>query len=129
MNPPALYLHWLWLFLGCCAVLALLAADFIFVPIKFSLPYEDKFYHALAHALPACWFFMLYQSTYERCALLTAFLALAILNEVLQPLSPYHTFDLWDIVANLAGIGIAWFWARGRSLVLLNHFLANNFKA
>ena len=102
------------------------------MPLKFSLPFEDKFYHALAHALPAAWFFMLYQNTFERRALLTAFLALAILNELLQPLSPYHTFDAWDIAANLAGIGIGWAFAGSRlggGLKHLDHFLANSFKA
>ena len=123
---------WLWLLLGCGAIQALLAVDFIFVPLKFSLPYEDKFYHALAHALPAGWFFLLYPNAFERRALLVAFLTLALLNELLQPLSPYHTFDLWDIVANGVGIGLGWWLAASRMrdvLQQMDHFLANSFKA
>lgn len=132
VNPPTLHLHWLWLLLGCAAIQALLAVDFIFVPLKFSLPFEDKFYHVLAHALPAGWFFMIYKSAFEQRALLAVFLVLALLDELLQPLSPYHTFDIWDIAANLAGIGLGWAFAESRlgdSLKHLDHFLANSFKA
>ncbi len=101
------------------------------MPLKFSLPYEDKFYHALAHSLPAGWFFMLYRSVFERRALLVAFLALALLNELLQPLSPYHTFEFGDIVANGVGIGLGWSLASRMRVVLqhMDHFLANSFKA
>ena len=102
------------------------------MPLNFSLPFEDKFYHALAHALPAGLFFMIYKNAFEQRALLVVFLTLATLNELLQPLSPYHTFDVWDIAANLAGIGIGWAFAKSRmggSLKQLDHFLANSFKA
>jgi glycopeptide antibiotics resistance protein len=132
VNPPVLHLHWLWLLLGCAGIQALLAVDFIFVPLNFSLPYEDKFYHALAHALPAAWFFMLYRRRFERRALLVAFLLLALFGELLQPLSPYHTFDVWDIFANLAGIGLGWKLAHSRIGTVLerfDHFLASSFKA
>lgn len=121
-----------WLLLGCVLVQALVAVNFIFVPLKFSLLHEDKFYHALAHALPASWFFLLYPRAFERRALLLAFLALAALNELLQPLSPYHTFDFWDIAANLAGVGMAWLLVNRRNrggIGVNNHFFAKSFKA
>lgn len=130
VNPAAPRLCWL--LIGCALVQALVALNFIFVPLKFSLLHEDKFYHAIAHALPACWFFMLYRHTFERRALLLAFLLLAALNELLQPLSSYHTFDVWDIAANLAGVGIAWLLVNCRNEGKFGgngHFFARSFKA
>lgn len=101
---PALHLHWLWLGLGLAGLQGLIACCFILLPIRVSFPLEDKLWHLAAFALPAWWFFQLYSAAFERRALLAVFTGLAILGEVLQQLTPYHTVESSDALANLAGV-------------------------
>ncbi|MDO9226907.1 MAG: hypothetical protein Q7W53_13000 [Pseudomonadota bacterium] len=91
---------------------------------------QDKLCHLAAHALPAWWFFMLYRAPFERRVLLTLFLVLAIVDEALQLLTPYHVVEAWDALANAAGIGLGLLLAESRLgglLARLDHFLANSF--
>lgn len=101
---PALRWHWLWLGLGLLSVQLLTALCLVPVPIRLAFPMEDKLLHLAAHTLPAWWFFMLYRAAFERRALLAVFLCLAILDEALQQLTPYHTVEAADALANVAGI-------------------------
>lgn len=131
VNPP-LRLHGLWLGLGLVAVQLLAASCLILVPIRSLFPLEDKFVHLAAHALPAFWFFMIYRAPFERRALLVLFLALAMLDEVLQRFTPYHTVDPWDALANATGIWLGRLLAdtrAGQALARTDHFLASNFRA
>lgn len=132
VNPAPLRLRGLWLGLGLLAIQSLIAACFILVPIGTSFPLHDKLCHLAAHALPAWWFFMLYRAAFERRALLLLFLVLAVLDEALQSLTPYHIVEAWDALANLAGIGLGLWLADSRLggvLARLDHFLASSFSA
>ncbi|MDD5389812.1 MAG: hypothetical protein PHD37_10730 [Gallionellaceae bacterium] len=129
--PTALRLHWLWLGLGLLSIQLLIASCFILIPIRSTFPLEDKLFHLAAHAGPAWWFFMLYRAPFERRALLTLFLALAIFDEALQQLTPYHIVETWDALANALGVGLGLLLADtriGRLLMHTDHFLANSFK-
>jgi len=74
---------------------------------------------------------MLYRAPFERRALLTLFLALAILDEALQQLTPYHIVETRDALANALGVWLGLLLADtriGRLLTRTDHFLANSFK-
>ncbi len=129
VKPAPLRLHWLWLGLGLLAVQCLVAACFVLIPMSASFPLQDKLGHLAAHALPAWWFFMLYRTPFERRALVTLLLALAIVDEALQSFTPYHTVEAWDALANAAGVGFGLMLARSRFgglLAHLDHFLASS---
>mgnify|MGYP000869343976 CR=1 FL=1 len=132
VKPVPLRLHRLWLGLGLLAVQCLVAVCFILIPISASFPLQDKLGHLAAHALPAWWFFMLYRAPFERRAVLALFLILAIVDEALQSLTPYHTVEAWDALANAGGVGLGLWLAESRLgglLARLDHFLASNFSA
>lgn len=136
VNPATPRFHWLWLLLGLAAIQLLIAACFILLPIRSTFPLQDKLFHLLAHAAAAWWFFMLYRMPFERRALLLLLLALAIFDETLQALTPYHSVETLDALANVTGIVLGRLLAQSRAGGLLawldralDHFLASSFKA
>ena len=73
----------------------------------FSVPYSDKFFHALTYLVLMVWFAGIYRNRwYWILALGLAAMGIAI--EFLQTTVPYRFFDNYDLLANVAGIAVGW---------------------
>ena len=72
-----------------------------------SITFGDKIVHCLSYFWLMIWFLQIVKI---KAQLVTAFaiIALGVMIEVLQGLSGYRTFDFYDMLANSAGVLIAW---------------------
>jgi len=72
-----------------------------------SFNHSDKIGHITAYALVTWWLVQLYPSS--RYLLITlALVSLGVLLEVAQGFSPYRHFDVYDALANTAGVTTGW---------------------
>ena len=70
-------------------------------------PWADKVYHMLAYGVLMLWFAQLHPKSQYRW-LVSGFIALGILLEVLQSWSGYRTGDVLDALANSLGVILSW---------------------
>ena len=101
--------YWLaaaWLQVGVVILLGLLPA-----PPSLGLSFGDKLVHFIEFFVVMAWFGGLYETRGQWAA----FAGLALLGigiELMQGLQLFRTFDIGDIVANLAGLVAGWWAAR-----------------
>lgn len=103
-----LYYHRTWMSFGLLLTAAV--AFFSLVPqppAAVALPFFDKIEHFSAYAVLMVWFVQLYpRERHGRLGL--ALIALGFSIECLQALGGHRLFELADIGANSAGVGIGW---------------------
>lgn len=124
-NPRPLRYLWLWRSAGRVLILAALAVALLPAPQGIgSIAFGDKVAHAGAFAFLMLWYAQIYAGVRDRlcCALGLAAFGLSI--ELLQGLVPYRSADIWDLVADCAGVGVGVLLARTRLGNLLNRFEA-----
>lgn len=111
---PVLRLHSLWLALGYTLVALVVYLSLTSAPVKleFSIPYEDKLFHALAYFSLMFWFAQLYHDTFQRRVLALIFILLGFLMEILQSMDAIRTAEFADMAANVAGVMLGYFVTR-----------------
>jgi VanZ family protein len=73
------------------------------------VPGSDKLHHFLAYfTCMFCWG-QLHRRAISRLRLAIGFAAMGALNECVQYFTPTRSFEYMDMVANAAGVAVAWF--------------------
>lgn len=119
----------LWSIIGWALVVAVVVLSLIpSVPLP-PVQGSDKVAHIIAYFGLMIWFGQLYfRRFHPRIAV--ALLALGVLLEFLQRLTPYRTFEVADMVADGMGIALAWGLASTRMgawLIGIDGWLAGQF--
>ncbi|GMR16014.1 MAG: hypothetical protein BMS9Abin31_0314 [Gammaproteobacteria bacterium] len=114
----------LWWFIGWLLVIAICYLSLAPIPPDFDIKfkYVDKLEHFLTYLLLTGWFAQLYQTKQSRLFYLVFFILMGMLLEVLQGLGTVRVFEYSDIVANSAGVLMAWQITKGRLKNLLLYF-------
>ena len=99
------------LFIQIAAIVVLLATwilSLLPAPAMPNIQGNDKLHHALAYF--ACMFFwgQLFREPLQRIKLAISFGAMGALIECIQYFMPTRSFELLDIVADVAGVSVAW---------------------
>ncbi|MEW5755453.1 MAG: VanZ family protein [Pseudomonadota bacterium] len=98
----------MWLALGVGMVLVIAYLSLMpSPPSPVSFAHVDKIEHCLAYAVLMIWFVQLFERSWH-IGVLVALLSFSIGIEVLQGLGGFRVFDIWDIMANLSGLGLGW---------------------
>jgi len=113
----------LWIALGICYITFVIAGSLLRVPaIEISVDHTDKIIHFFLYFILVGWFIQLYKKLSTRLIILCAAIALGLLMEALQSLTPYRSFDLIDQLANSIGAISAFLLAATRFDLLLSTF-------
>jgi len=113
----------LWIALGICYITFIIAGSLLRVPeIEISVDHADKIIHFFLYFILVGWFIQLYKKLSTRIIILSAAIALGLLMEALQSLTPYRSFDLIDQLANSIGAISAFLLAATRFNLLLSTF-------
>lgn len=100
---------WLWLAIGFSLIAAIFVGSISSIPAgikQFVL--QDKAVHVIAYGCLMGWFAQIYKHDLTRLILGIAFIAMGILIEILQSMTPTRQFELLDMVANSCGVILAW---------------------
>ena len=114
----------LWLLLGWLWIVAIwylsLSADIPSVDLGVS--FTDKILHAGSYGLLMAWFLQLYHRRLSRITCMITFIGMGILLEYLQSMTDYRVLEFEDMLANTAGVLLAWFIVRGKVSNILLQF-------
>ncbi len=98
-----LRLRRMWLVIGWLLVALVVYLSLTPRPLDIPVEEGDKLGHLLAYGTLMLWFAYLYCGTGRWRAAL-GFAALGVVLEFLQEATGYRTFDVWDMVADAAGV-------------------------
>lgn len=122
-NPRPVPYVWLWRGVGRVLLLLALAAALLPAPSGIGrIEFGDKMLHAGAFAFLMLWYAQLYADGRDRRRLALGLVAFGVGIEVLQSLVPYRSADIWDLVADGAGVVAGVLLARTRLGSLLSRF-------
>lgn len=99
------------LFFQIVAIVVLLATWILSLLPATAMPAiqgNDKFHHALAYFACMLFWGQLFREPLQRIKLAISFCAMGALIEFIQYFMPTRSFELLDIVADVAGVGVAW---------------------
>jgi VanZ family protein len=119
---PELKLRGFWLMTGYALVGLVVYLSMTSSPVKlnFGFMYQDKVFHALAYFALMFWFAQIYHEKIQRRMLVLIFLLQGLLMEYLQSMDSARTAELADMLANTAGVILAFVLTRrtlGRILI------------
>ena len=98
----------IWYVLGAGLIAAVIVASLIPDPLDTDIREGDKIAHLLAYGSMMFWFGMLGATSRARVAWAVALAALGVGLEYAQRMTGYRSFDVLDMVANTAGVGVGW---------------------
>jgi VanZ family protein len=110
----------LWLAVGFGLFAAIVAASLMPMTHAPMPGHTDKVYHAFSYAVLMGWWLQLYPHKGMRIILALLFISAGAGIEYLQSFHPLRYFDIADMVANAAGVVLAWGlgWTRLDQLLL-----------
>ncbi len=115
----------LWIGVGWGLVLGVIVSSLIPPPSFTQIQgHGDKVAHILAYFVLMGWFAQIYHSNQQRLLYMLGFLLLGVGLEILQGLSGIRHADWLDILANSAGVFLAWYLTKNRFASLLG-FIEN----
>ena len=94
----------LWYLIGGVLLGGIVVGSLVPVP-RLSPTFNDKLIHFLIYFLLMTWFGQLQR---QRVLLALGFVAMGFIIELLQGQTRYRTFEWYDLLANTAGIAVAW---------------------
>ena len=107
LDPRLSKKYW-WLTVGI-SWWALIAVFSLISPPQITMPDNiDKLYHAFSYSVLMGWWLQLFPQPRTRTLLAVVFVLFGVAIEVLQSFHPLRHFDVWDMLANSAGILLAW---------------------
>ncbi|MBE9561194.1 MAG: VanZ family protein [Proteobacteria bacterium] len=108
---PDLKLRFLWLMIGYALVglVVFLSLTSSPVDVELDLPYQDKFFHALAYFTLMAWFSQIYHDSFQRNMIAVVFVFMGVTLEYLQGFDPNRYFEFADMVANSTGVALGFF--------------------
>jgi VanZ family protein len=105
---PRLQRKYWWLGVGI-GWWALIAVFSLISPPQVAMPGRmDKLYHVFSYCVLMGWWLQLFPRALTRLLLATVFILFGVGIEVLQSFHPLRHFDFWDMLANSAGVLLAW---------------------
>ncbi len=112
-NPELRY-RMLWLTIGYLLIALVVFLSLTSKPVRIdtNLPYQDKFFHALAYFVITLWFMQIYHIRQHVFRWLMFFLFLGLLMEYLQGFEPKRYSEVGDMLANTLGVAAAFGVAR-----------------
>ncbi|HSX58596.1 MAG TPA: VanZ family protein [Tahibacter sp.] len=122
-NPRPLRYARLWRIGGHALLLLALAAALLPAPQGLGrIDYGDKLLHAGAFAFLMLWYAQVYAGRRERLRCACGLIGFGLTIELLQALVPYRAADIWDLVADGAGVMLGLLLARTWLGSLLSRF-------
>lgn len=95
--------------MGVSLITAIFVGSISDIPVEIKqFVLQDKVMHAIAYGSLMGWFAQIYRHDLTRLILVVAFIAMGILIEFLQSMTPRRQFEFLDMVANTSGIVLAW---------------------
>lgn len=106
-NPDLKYRR-LWLFVGYSLVAYVIYSSLTPSPIHVDVNFFDKYAHTFGYFVLMGWFMQLYhvRKNILQCGVLLILMGISI--EFIQDLTGYRFFDIYDMMANTAGVLLAW---------------------
>jgi len=106
-NPDLKYRRF-WLFIAYSLVAYVIFSSLTSSPVHIDVNFFDKYAHTVGYFILMGWFMQLYHSTrgVSLCAALLILMGVSL--EFLQELTGYRFFDIYDMMANAAGVLLAW---------------------
>ena len=98
----------LWLFVGLCMVAFVVYSSLTSSPVTVDFKFSDKFLHIVGYFALMAWFIQIYHKKKSRIILTIIFVAMGIGLEFLQDFGGIRYFEVADMVANTAGVLLAW---------------------
>ncbi|MEE9332904.1 MAG: VanZ family protein [Granulosicoccaceae bacterium] len=90
-------------------IAAIFVGSIINIPIEVKqIVLQDKVMHVTAYGCLMGWFAQIYRHDLTRLILVITFVAMGILIEILQSMTPTRQFEWLDMVANTSGVVLAW---------------------
>lgn len=109
MDQDQLRYSHLWFRVGIIGLLSISVMALWPYQLHDSLPrWTDKALHAGAYVVLAGWFFLVYQRGWQRWLIAGSLFSFGFAIELAQYFSPVRDASLFDLVANVSGIGVAW---------------------
>jgi len=105
---PDLKLRFLWLAIGYALVMLVVFLSLTSDPVslEIELPYQDKFFHALAYFALMAWFSQIYHDRFQRNMIALVFIFMGVTLEYLQGFDPNRYFEYADMAANSVGVAL-----------------------
>jgi len=107
LNSPLRFKRF-WIFLGCLWVLILILMSLIDLKPIGNVLLQDKLMHMLGYAFLMGWFVQIFQHPITRFLIAISLALVGGGVEYLQSMVPYRQFELADMLANSAGVLLAW---------------------
>lgn len=106
-----LKLRFIWMSIGYALVALVVYLSVTSNPVDtgMEIPYMDKFFHMLAYFVLMAWFAQIYHDKLRRNIIALIFIAMGIALEYVQSFDPARMFEFEDMVANTAGVALAYF--------------------
>jgi len=106
-NPTLKYRR-LWLFVGYGLVAYVIYSSLTPSPVHVDVSNFDKYAHTLGYFVLMGWFMQLYhvRKNISQCGVLLILMGVSL--EFIQDLTGYRFFDIYDMMANTAGVLLAW---------------------
>lgn len=119
-NPELRYFK-LWLAIGYALMAFIIYMSLTSEPveIELDLPYQDKFFHALAYFSLMGWFAQIFHVQSQRVAFAIAFILMGAILEYMQSFDPARYYETEDMIANTLGVAIAVLMAKRTAFRLL----------
>jgi VanZ family protein len=99
--------RWFWFGAGVATLALILVLALAPLPTAIPVVEGDKITHFAAFAYLAVWFLGIFQPRLG-LAVAVALALYGILIELLQSLTPYRSADVYDVLADVIGIGAGW---------------------
>ena len=109
----------LWLVIGCIMILIIIHQSLTSSPVQIEIHLSDKFYHAFAYFVLMAWFVQIYHGSKYHLVSGVSFVFMGVGLEFLQYYGGIRYFEIADMVANTAGVVIAWMFSNTRLSRLL----------
>ncbi len=108
-TAPDLKYRFMWLTIGYTLVVLVLYLSLTSSPVDLELdvPYQDKFFHALAYFTLMAWFAQIYHGRLQRYIIAIGFVLMGVLLEYLQGFDPNRYYEFADMLANSFGVALA----------------------
>ena len=106
-NPHLKYRP-LWLFVAYSLVAYVIYSSLTSSPVHVDVNYFDKYAHTFGYFVLMGWFMQLYHSRKGVFLCAVSLILMGVSLEFLQELTGYRFFDIYDMMANTAGVLLAW---------------------
>lgn len=108
-----IWLYCGWLMIGAVFVLSLIPG-----PPMLDVTQGDKLQHLAGYGVLMYWFAQLYRSFRTRLVWVAGLIAMGVVLELLQGMTSWRSYELYDMAANATGVLLGWLLAPPRGLDL-----------